>query len=119
MSPPIVTVFRSRLRDDGDGSYDTTAAALEAPREMPGFVDFKAFVAADGERVSLVTFESRATHDAWRDDPEHRAAQRRGRDEWYASVRDPGVRARRRTTVPLTHPGAHEERAFPAGPIPW
>ena len=52
---------------------------------MPGFVDFKAFVAADGERVSLVTFESWAADDAWRDDPEHRAAERRGRDEWYAS----------------------------------
>ncbi|MET0894951.1 MAG: antibiotic biosynthesis monooxygenase [Acidimicrobiia bacterium] len=84
MSPPIVTVFRSRLRNDSDGSYVATAADTEArAREMPGFVDFKTFIADDGERVSLVTFESRATHDAWRDDPEHRAAQRRGRDEWF------------------------------------
>ena len=70
MNAPIVTVFRSRLRDDVDGSYDTTAADLEArAREMLGFVDFKTFVAGDGERVSLITFESRAAHDAWRDDP--------------------------------------------------
>ena len=86
MSPPIVTVFRSRLRDDAAGGYDVTAAALEArARAMAGFVDFKTFVAGDGERVSLITFESRATHDAWRDDPAHRAAQARGRHEWYES----------------------------------
>ena len=41
------------------------------------------FVAEDGERVSLITFDSSAAHAAWRDDPRHRAAQRQGRDEFY------------------------------------
>jgi len=50
---------------------------------MPGLVDFKTFVAPDGERVSLVTFDTVAHHEAWRDDPEHRPAQRRGRHEFY------------------------------------
>ena len=39
--------------------------------------------ADDGERVTLVTFADRASHDAWRDHPEHRAAQRRGVDGYY------------------------------------
>ncbi len=82
--PAIVTVFRSRLRPDHDG-YAATADAMEAAaRTMPGFVDFKTFVAGDGERVSLVTFDSREHHEAWRDDPGHREAQRRGRSDWYA-----------------------------------
>jgi heme-degrading monooxygenase HmoA len=55
-----------------------------AARSMPGFVDFKSFVADDGERVSIVHFDSPESHAAWRDHPEHRVAQRRGRDEWYA-----------------------------------
>ena len=82
--PQMVTVFRSRLRADADG-YDEAADAIEArARRAPGFVDFKTFVAADGERVSLVVFADRASHDAWRDDPEHREAQRHGREDWYA-----------------------------------
>jgi heme-degrading monooxygenase HmoA len=85
MSGEIVTVFRSRLRDDAGEGYGRTADAMEErARAMQGFVDFKTFVSADGERVSLIVFASREAHDAWRDDPEHRAAQRRGRSEWYA-----------------------------------
>ena len=83
----VVTVFRSRLRDDPEG-YDETAEAMEAAaRAMPGFVDFKSFRADDGERVSIVVFDSPESHTAWRDDPRHRAAQQRGRNEWYAEYR--------------------------------
>ena len=81
--PPIVTVFRSRLRDEHPG-YEGKADEMEAAaRAMPGFVDFKSFAADDGERVSIIVFESAETHAAWRDDPRHREAQRGGRDEWY------------------------------------
>ena len=31
----------------------------------------------------MVTFADRASHDAWRDHPEHRAAQRRGIERYY------------------------------------
>ncbi|HEX5586091.1 MAG TPA: antibiotic biosynthesis monooxygenase [Acidimicrobiia bacterium] len=85
MSGEVVTVFRSRLRPDAGDDYDRTAAEMEQrARAMSGFVDFKTFVAADGERLSFVVFASRAEHDAWRDDADHRVAQRRGRDEWYS-----------------------------------
>jgi heme-degrading monooxygenase HmoA len=81
----VVTVFRSRLRDDMGEGYGRTAEVMEErARAMPGFVDFKTFTAADGERLSLITFASREAHDAWRDDPAHRAAQERGREHWYA-----------------------------------
>ena len=80
----VVTVFRSRLRHDPVG-YDDTAEEMEAAaRAMPGFVDFKTFRADDGERVSVIVFDSPESHDAWRDDSRHRAAQQRGRREWYA-----------------------------------
>jgi heme-degrading monooxygenase HmoA len=85
MSRRVMTVFRSRLRTDGGVEYGDTAAEMEArARAMPGFVDFKHFVADDGEGISLIVFANRATHEAWRDDPAHRAAQQRGRDDWYA-----------------------------------
>jgi heme-degrading monooxygenase HmoA len=80
----MVTVFRSRLVDQPDG-YDATADEMEVgARAVPGFVDFKTFRADDGERVSIIVFDSPESHAAWRDDPAHRDAQRRGRQEWYA-----------------------------------
>ncbi len=83
---PVVTVFRSRLRPDAKArGYDETATRLESrARDMPGFVDFKTFSAPDGERVSIITFDTLEHQEAWRDDPEHRAAQARGREEFYA-----------------------------------
>jgi heme-degrading monooxygenase HmoA len=81
---PIITVFRSRLRADAPADYDALADELEArARTFPGFVEFKMFSADDGERLALVTFASDDAETAWRDDVHHRAAQQRGRDEFY------------------------------------
>lgn len=82
----VVIVFRSRLREDID------MAALEAlgmematlAAAMPGFLSYKDFAAADGELLTLVEFESEETLAAWRDQPAHRAAQERGRREFFA-----------------------------------
>jgi len=82
----IVTVFRSRLRPGSEPEYQTLARKMEGiARAMPGFVDFKTFTSADGERVSVVVFANTDTHNAWRDHPEHRAAQQVGRDRLYSS----------------------------------
>ncbi|MCE5292613.1 MAG: antibiotic biosynthesis monooxygenase [Nocardiaceae bacterium] len=83
----IVTVFRSRLRPDAVANgYDETSDYLEdKARSMPGFVSIKTFVAADGERVSIVEFESLEAHDAWRMDAEHRRGQELGRSSFYAN----------------------------------
>lgn len=82
---PIVTVFRSRLRSDAEkNGYAELAARMEArAKAMPGFVDFKSYAADDGERVSIITFDSAEHQEAWRNDPEHREAQRRGRQDFY------------------------------------
>ncbi len=81
----IVTIFRSRLKTTAGDEYEETAEAmLDAARRMPGFVDFKTFRADDGERVSVITFADRPSHDAWRDDDRHRHAQRAGRERFYA-----------------------------------
>jgi heme-degrading monooxygenase HmoA len=81
-----ITVFRSRLRADHPAErYSELAADLEArAAAAPGFVEFKEFVAADGERLALATFASAEAEAAWRDDAEHRAGQREGRDAFYA-----------------------------------
>lgn len=87
--PRILTVFRSRLADGaGAAGYDTRAEEmLTRAAAMPGFVEFKSFSAPDGERVSIIQFASRADHEAWARDSEHRAAQAEGRESFYAEYR--------------------------------
>jgi heme-degrading monooxygenase HmoA len=80
----VVTVFRSRLREAAREEYAEDATGIAAlARSMPGYVEHKIFTADDGERVTLVTFADAASHRAWREHPEHRAAQRRGIDRYY------------------------------------
>lgn len=82
----IVTVFRNTLRPEFSHAYSTMAAEMtELARKMPGFVDAKTFAAHDGERVTIVTFADKSSHDAWRDHPRHREAMRRGREDFYAT----------------------------------
>ena len=81
----VLTVFRSRLRGDTSGYHETAALMSSLAEQMPGYVEHKVFTSEDGERVTLVTFADRAGHDAWRSQVDHRAAQRRGREQFYAS----------------------------------
>ena len=90
-----------RLRDDVPGRLRHARRRPRGPaRTFPGFVEFKMFVAADGERLALVTFASDDTEAAWRDDAQHRAAQQRGRDEFYAEYDVAVCSVRRRHTWP-------------------
>jgi heme-degrading monooxygenase HmoA len=80
----VLTVFRSRLRADGVEAYAPHARRMsELARSMPGYVEHKAFTADDGERVTVVVFADEASHRAWRDHPEHRAAQQEGVRYYY------------------------------------
>ena len=82
----VLTVFRSRLRPDAYPGYGETAAAMaELARTMPGYVEHKAFTAEDGERVTVVTFADAESQRGWREHLEHRAAQRRGVQEFYST----------------------------------
>lgn len=83
----IVTIFRSRLRPDADAYGEVAARMEEEARAMPGFLEVKGYTAEDGERVTIVAFDSMAAHEAWRDHADHREAQRRGRSEFYAWYR--------------------------------
>ena len=79
-----MTVFRSRLRAAAADAYAAHAVRMgELARTMPGYVEHKAFTADDGERVTLVRFADRASHDAWARHPDHRAAQRAGIADYY------------------------------------
>ena len=81
----IVTVFRSRLRPNVREDYLALAERMsELAKTMPGYISHKGFFADDGERVTVVEFESEDGMRAWRMNPEHRAAQKKARESYYA-----------------------------------
>lgn len=81
----IVTVFRARLRPENSEAYFKLAGELGAEAAtMPGFVSRKVFIAEDGERVTIVEFESEVTHRGWAEHHGHRMAQKRGRADFYS-----------------------------------
>jgi len=56
---------------------------LELARSMPGFISYKVYVADDGERCSVIEFDSPENLQAWRKHPEHLEAQQTGRARYY------------------------------------
>jgi len=80
----IVTLFRSRLNPDVEGDYGPMARRMsELARAMPGYISHKGFIAEDGERLTVVEFESEEALQAWRIHPEHAKAKRRGIDSFF------------------------------------
>lgn len=84
----IVTVFRSRLNPGAQEEYDPMAKRMgELVRTIPGYVSHKGFVAEDGEKVTIVEFESEAALRAWRIHPEHAKAKRRGIESFFSDYK--------------------------------
>ena len=81
----VIIVFRSRLEQDYAEEFQTLADRMLALAEaMPGFISYKSFRAEDGERCSIIEFESHEHLRAWREHPDHRKAQALGRERFYA-----------------------------------
>lgn len=81
----MVVVFRARRTPEGVGEeyqyWFTRMAALAT--EMPGYISHKAYVADDGERLTLFKWESAETLQAWAAHPEHMTVKKLGRQKFY------------------------------------
>jgi heme-degrading monooxygenase HmoA len=76
--------FRSRLTPQAGKDYEAMSDEMDRlARASPGFIDVKAFTAADGERLTLVWWESADTLRQWAENVRHLMAQRMGRERWY------------------------------------
>ena len=80
----VIAIFRSRLLDENADEFHALAdRMLELANSMPGFLSYKVYRAEDGERCSIIEFESHETLLAWRNHAEHAEAQRMGREQFY------------------------------------
>ncbi len=81
----VVVIFKTHLRDGADSeAYRKTSRRMrELVEQIPGFISIKAYTGEDGEEIDLVRFANEDALKAWKEQPEHREAQRRGREEFY------------------------------------
>ena len=84
----VVVVFTIRLRDDLPvAEYEQLGARMvELVTSTPGFIGMD-YAETDGGELLVARFESHDALARWRDNPEHRAAQKRGREEFFAHYR--------------------------------
>jgi len=83
-----IIIFRNRLLGGVDAAYAERAAAMYAEAStMPGFVASADFVAPDGERLTIIEFDSPEHLRKWRVHEQHRASMATGRRDWYAGYR--------------------------------
>ena len=82
----VVVVFRARFKPGVDmlELAKVGERMYELVSSMSGYISHKDFTAEDGETVSLFEFDSLESVAAWREHPEHKEAQERGREEFFA-----------------------------------
>ncbi|UZF14627.1 antibiotic biosynthesis monooxygenase family protein [Ralstonia pseudosolanacearum] len=88
---PYYAVIFSSLRTDGDNGYGAMAERMvELARTMPGFLGIESVrdeeAVTQGRPGITVSYWSslEAIHE-WKNQAEHRVAQQRGREQWYAA----------------------------------
>lgn len=84
----IVAVFKSRLNPESVAEYSQMAARMSVlAATIPGYISHKGFTAEDGERVTIVEFESEIGLRAWATHPEHVEAKKKGRELFFTEYR--------------------------------
>ncbi len=81
----VLVIFRLHLREGADeAAYQATSRRMhELVDGWPGFISLKEYRSEDGEVLDIARFRDEASLQAWRQEPEHLEAQRRGREEFY------------------------------------
>ena len=84
----VVVVFKITLRPDVDAAeYERTGTRMvELVGEIPGFLGMD-YAETEGGELLVARFDSHESLAAWRNHPEHRAAQRRGRERFFEHYR--------------------------------
>ena len=84
--PYVAVIFTTEQSDDLDGYEAMSARMLELARSQPGFLGVES-VREGGHGITVSYWRDREAVRAWGEHPEHRAAQRLGRERWYRSWR--------------------------------
>lgn len=83
--PYYVAVFTAVRTQDQTGYSEVSARMEELVKDVPGYLGMDHAQTPGGLGVTVGYFRDADALTRWRTDIEHRAAQRRGRAEWYES----------------------------------
>ncbi len=85
--PPYYAVIFTSLRTDEAQGYDETAALMQQlAQAAPGYLGFES--AQDGDfEITVSYWRDEEALAAWKRHMDHAAAQRLGRERWYAAYR--------------------------------
>jgi len=84
----VIVVFRMRMREGAAAELtESTRRMVALASAEPGFVSYKHFMASDGELVAIIEFDSLEAAARFREQPDHRAVQERGREALLAEYR--------------------------------
>jgi len=80
-----VVIFKATIAELDDQYQRTVERLRDLAFEKYGCLDFVSATGGD-EEIALSYWETEQQIRDWKNDPEHRRAQVRGRDKWYQSV---------------------------------
>jgi len=82
--PPYYAVIFSSKRTSGDHGYGATAEqVLALATEQPGYLGAESVRGADGFGITVSYWSSLDALSNWKRHAEHRAAQEKGKSQWY------------------------------------
>ena len=76
-------IFTSTLKPDADGYDAMSAKMLELVQQQPGFLGFDSARESSGTGITVSYWQDLQSIRHWRDNLEHQAAQRLGKERWY------------------------------------
>ena len=84
-APPYYAVIFTSQRKEPDPAYDAMAEAMfELAAQQPGYLGAEHARDARGLGITVAYFTDEAAIRAWKQNAEHRAAQRLGIERWYS-----------------------------------
>lgn len=86
--PPYYAVIFTSLRTDYQQGYaDTAKRMVELAALQPGFLGAESVRDTEGVGITVSYWQDEAAIAAWKQQAEHRLAQERGKQDWYAGYR--------------------------------
>jgi len=80
--PPYYAVIFTSVRTEGDNGYNAMAdSMMELAKNQSGFLGVESAREQIGITVSY--WKDLESIQKWKDNPEHRVAQRKGKEAWY------------------------------------
>jgi heme-degrading monooxygenase HmoA len=82
--PPYYAVIFTSVRTPGDHGYAQTADEMERlAADQPGYLGIESVGDEHGVGITVSYWASQEAIDGWRQQADHLAAQRAGRERWY------------------------------------